>query len=308
MSSAPIAFITFNRPDSASRSFECIREAKPSVLFLVSDGAREDRPGEAELVQKTRAVGEDVDWPCEVHRIYADENLGCAHRISSAITEAFTMVDRLVVIEDDCIAHRDFFPYCDALLHEYQDDQRVMAVSGNNFQGGRFRTHASYYFSAYPHCWGWATWRDAWQKFDLSLSHWPVFRDNGFLGGICSSQKELQYWTDIFDRCHAGLIDSWAFPWTLSCWMNHGLSILPHVNLVSNIGFGRDATHTRKKGSDLSINNEPLGPLVHPKHVARHFEADQFTDSIHFSGTNHISAIKRFRRRLGITSQTKRAA
>lgn len=308
MTDSPIAFVTFNRPDSAVRSFERIREARPSKLFLVSDGPRPDRPGEAELVQQTRAVGQQVDWPCDVHPIYSEENLGCAKRISSAISEAFTQVDRLVVIEDDCVAHRDFFPYCDDLLERYADDQRIMAVSGNNFQRGHFRTHASYYFSAYPHCWGWATWRDAWEKFDLGISHWPAFRDNGFLGGICTSPQELEYWTEIFDRCHAGSIDSWAFPWTLCCWMNHGLTALPHVNLVRNIGFGQDATHTRKHSEDSTMPTESLGPMVHPKYVARHFEADQYTDTFQFSGVNRTGMIKKFRRRLGITSQRRRAA
>ena len=128
MTETPIVFVTFNRPDSAARSFESIRKARPKTLFLVSDAARGDRVGEADLVERTRRIGEQVDWPCDVHRMYATENLGCARRISSAISKALEIVDRLIILEDDCIAHHDFYDYCDALLDRYADDERVMAV------------------------------------------------------------------------------------------------------------------------------------------------------------------------------------
>ena len=305
MTQTAIAFVTFNRPEATARSFERIRQARPQTLFLVSDGPRIDRPGEAELVRETRRVAERVDWPCEVHRLYSEENLGCGRRISSAITQAFELVDRLVVLEDDCIAHRDFFPYCDALLDRYADDRRVMAVSGDNFQNGQWRTHASYYFSVYPHCWGWATWRRAWELFDHQLSHWPAFRDGGFMNAICVDEYQLENWTRLFDDCRSGKIDSWAYPWTLCCWMNHGLTALPRVNLVSNIGFDRQATHTHRKSTSAAIPTVALGPLVHPKHVVRHFEADQYTEQTVFSGVTRGGPIKRFRRRLGITSKRR---
>ncbi|MEO1526916.1 MAG: glycosyltransferase family 2 protein [Planctomycetota bacterium] len=307
MTETPLAFVTFNRPDSAARSFESIRRARPKTLFLVSDAARPDREGEDELVRRTRSIGEQVDWPCDVHRLYADENLGCARRISSAITAALELVDRLIILEDDCIAHQDFYGYCDNLLERYADDERVMAVSGNNFQRGHVRGDASYYFSAYPHCWGWATWRRAWQHFDLQLSEWPDFRDEGNLKNFCGGSEQLAYWTHTFDDCHAGRIDSWAYPWTCCCWMNHGLTALPNVNLVSNIGFNEAATHTRRKSACSELTTASLGPITHPPHVARHFQADQFSEETLFSGATRGGIIKRLRRKLGITTQRRAA-
>ncbi|MEL6110498.1 MAG: glycosyltransferase family 2 protein [Planctomycetota bacterium] len=307
MTDTPIAFVTFNRPDSAARSFESIRRARPKTLFLVSDGPRSDREGEAELVQQTRRIGEQVDWPCDVHSFYAEENLGCAKRISSAISEAFEIVDRLMVLEDDCIAHQDFYPYCDSLLERYADDQRMMAVSGNNFQRGQRRGDASYYFSVFPHCWGWATWRRAWRHFDLSLQDWPSFRDEGFLGNICNERYQHDYWTRIFNDCFDGQIDSWAYPWTCCCWMNQGLTALPNVNLVSNIGFNQAATHTRKRSNVSEMTTESLGAIVHPDRVARHFEADQFSERTIFSGATRGGVLKRLRRKLGITTQRRAA-
>ncbi len=84
---------------------------------------------------------------------------------------------------------------------------------------------------------------------------------------------------------HQGNIDSWAYPWALCCWMHHGLTAIPAVNLVSNTGFGEDATHTRRKNPIAGLPTESLGTIRHPELVARHFAADQFTDDLVFSGS-----------------------
>ncbi len=188
MFDVPIAFVFFNRPQPTQAGFERIRAARPSRLFLISDAPRAGRTGEADLVRECRRIVRGIDWPCDVQMIYADENMGCGRRISSGITQAMTEVDRLIILEDDCVPEPSFFSYCEQLLDRYEDDQRVMAISGDNFQLGTHRTNASYYFSKYPHCWGWATWRRAWQHFRLDIPAWPEFRDMMHLAGICSSR------------------------------------------------------------------------------------------------------------------------
>ena len=283
MLNVPVAFVVFNRPQPTRISFQRIREAKPSTLFVISDGPRPDRPGERELIEECREIAQQVDWDCEVTTLFSDVNLGCGRRISSGISHAMDSVDQLIILEDDCIPNPSFFPYCSELLTRYADDERVMAVSGNNFQQGIRRTDASYYFSKYPHCWGWATWRRAWQYFDLSLSDWPEFRDAGHLGSMCFHRREIEYWTKIFDEVHAGNSQSWAYPWAACCWMHHGLTAIPAVNLVSNIGFGDNATHTRKKSQIAGLPTGPIDEIVHPKAVARHYDADRFTDNLVFS-------------------------
>ncbi|QDT07919.1 hypothetical protein K227x_63480 [Rubripirellula lacrimiformis] len=296
MFDVPIAFVTFNRPDSARATFQCIQRLQPRTLFLISDGPRADRDGEAERVAQTRQVTDQIDWDCDVTRIYADDNLGCGRRISSGITQALQSVERLIVMEDDCVADASFFPFCQSVLDRYADDERVMAVSGNNFQQGRRRGDASYYFSKYPHCWGWATWRRAWQQFDLGIPDWPAFRDAGGLRSVCSSQREIQYWTEIFDKVHQGQSQSWAFPWTLATWMNHGLTVLPQVNLVRNTGFGEDATHTRKSNSTSNLPTCSIDQIQHPGWIVQDVDADQFTDNLVFSGTGGHGPLKRMER------------
>lgn len=156
-----IVFLIFNRPEETARTFAAIKAARPSTLLVVADGPRLDRAGEQELCARTRTVIDGVDWPCEVLRNFADANIGCGRRVSSGLDWAFSQVDEAVILEDDCLPDPSFFPYCDELLERYRTDERIMMVSGNNFQNGASRTWDSYYFSRLPHCWGWATWRRA---------------------------------------------------------------------------------------------------------------------------------------------------
>ena len=302
-----VAFVVFNRPESTRLSFQSIRAAQPKRLFLISDAAREHVEGEAALVQQARQIAEAVDWPCDVQRIYADHNLGCGERISSGISEAFKHVERLIVLEDDCVADPSFFDFCHNLLDRYQADERVMAVSGNNFQHGIRRTAASYYFSKYPHCWGWATWRRAWQHFRLGIPDWPRYRDEGHLASVCHSQLEIDYWIKMFNRVHQRQVNSWAIPWTLACWMQHGLTAIPAVNLVTNIGYGLQATHTHDHDSAASLPANSLSEITHPEWVFRHVEADAYTDDQVFS---RPSRENRLLRRLGrrLPKFKKRAA
>lgn len=173
----PIIFMIFNRPDTTKQAFETIRAAKPKKLLVVADGPRPGKPGEADKCAATRAIIEEVDWDCEVHRNFSDMNLGCRQRVASGITWAFSLVDKAIILEDDCLPSQSFFRYCAELLDRYEHDDRVMMVSGNNHLFGHTDVAESYYFSRYPHCWGWATWRRAWMKYDLNMSQWPELRD-----------------------------------------------------------------------------------------------------------------------------------
>ena len=289
----PIAFVVFNRPTPTAKSFEAIRSIRPSTLFLIGDAHRPDRVGEARLVEQCRELVENVDWPCQITRIYAKKNMGCGQRISTGISKAFETVDRLIILEDDCLAGPSFFSYCDELLDRFQEDQRVMCLSGNNFQAGIRRGDASYYFSKYPHCWGWATWRRAWKHFDLRIAQWPAFREQQGLLAMADRPREVEYWSKLMDQVHAGQSQSWAFPWTLACWMQHAMTVLPQVNLVSNIGFGDDATHTRRRTSVANLPVHSLGDITHATWIARNVEADIYTDDHLFSGTVRRGPLKR---------------
>lgn len=275
----PVAFLIFNRPDTTARVFEAIRQAKPPKLLVVADGPRPDRADDVEKCKAARAIIEGVDWDCEVLTNYSDVNLGCKKRVSSGLDWVFSLVEEGIILEDDCVPDPTFFRFCEELLEYYRHDWRIMVISGNNFQFGKKRTGYSYYFSVYTHCWGWATWRRAWQYYDGEMKHWSQVRDGNWLESILVESQAVKYWTKIFQTTYDNKNDSWAYRWTFSCWIQNGLTILPNVNLVSNIGFGEDATHT--SSSKSRVANLPVKeinfPLKHPPFLLRHVEADNFT-------------------------------
>ncbi len=266
----PVAVFIFNRPDLTRRVFARIAQAKPQRLLLVADGPRADRIDDAALVAATRKVVEQVDWPCEVLRNYSDTNLGCRNRVSSGLDWVFESVEEAIILEDDCLPDASFFPYCVELLERYRDNPRVMHIGGNNFWGPRVRLPHSYCFSRYAHIWGWATWRRAWKLYDRDMRQWPGPDPQDVLGRALRRRDERRYWAARFDLAKAGRIDTWDFAWLFTCWAADGVAITPRVNLVTNLGFGGDSTHTPDGGhafanmAAASIES----PLIHPPRLA----------------------------------------
>lgn len=277
----PVAFIIFNRPDTTRKVFEAIRQTRPPILLVVADGPRTDKPGEAERCAAVRRIIDGVDWPCEVLKNYSDTNLGCKKRVSSGLDWVFKTVEEAIILEDDCLPHPTFFRFCEELLEKYRDDERVAMVSGDNFQFGKRRTDYSYYFSIYPHIWGWASWRRTWNMYDVGMRTWPEIRDGGWLTDIFGDGRTARYWSDIFERTYRNEIDTWDHQLTFSLCARRSLVLLPNINLVANIGFGAGASHTSSGSFVANLPVEPmLFPLRHPPFMARDTVADRFTHGI----------------------------
>ncbi|MCJ7547022.1 MAG: glycosyltransferase family 2 protein [Deltaproteobacteria bacterium] len=278
-----IAFLVFNRPETTIRVFEEIRRARPPKLLVVADGPCADRQSEVDKCQAVRAIIDTVDWPCEVLKNYSDVNLGCKIRVSSGLNWVFDQVEEAIILEDDCLPHPTFFRFCEELLERYRDDERIVMISGDNFQSGKMRTKESYYFSRYTHIWGWASWRRAWRHYDVDMKVWPEMRDGGGLCKVLLDEKVISYWTNIFERVYNGEIDTWDYQWLFACLIQNGLSILPNVNLVSNIGFNMKATHTTRQGNFNNMRTQPMAfPLAHPPCVLRNVQADHYTETHHY--------------------------
>ena len=275
----PLVFTIFNRPEMTARVLAEIRQACPARLFVIADGPRPSQPRDAERCATARAVIEQVDWDCTVSLNYSDINLGIRQRMASGLSWVFEQVETAIVLEDDCLPHPSFFPFCEELLERYGADERVMHISGSNFQFGQRRTPYSYYFSRYNHGVGWASWRRAWQHFDVEMKLWPEVKERGVLKDILEEAQAVSNWTRAFQRVYDKQVDSWAYCWTFACWVQSGLSILPQVNLLSNIGFGPDSTHTKNPRSRFA--NMPVEalefPLRHPPFVVRDGVADRLT-------------------------------
>ncbi len=287
MSKFPIAYVIFNRPGHTRETFSVIRAQRPTKLFIIADGPRAGHPTDAQRCAETRAIVDQIDWPCEVHRNYADQNMGCKLRVSSGLDWVFEHVDAAIILEDDCVPNADFFNYCDDLLVRYAEDTSVWVVTGNNFQDGKKRGEATYYFSKYNHCWGWATWRRAWQHYRVDMPFWPAWRDSAGWLNKTSDRAERDTWTNIFDRVYRGEIDTWDYQWTACVWYYGGLTATPNVNLVTNIGFGPEATHTVTNNDQAGLPVFPLGPLTHPQKIEANARADRWVFDHNFGGLNH---------------------
>ncbi len=275
----PVVLLCFNRPEETARALRAIRAARPAKMYVIADGPRTAIAGEAERCAEVRRLATTPDWPCEVLTDFATENMGCRRRVSSGLTWAFAQSEELIILEDDCVAHLDFFRFCDELLMRYRDDARVFAISGDNFQKGPPRTANSYYFSQIFHCWGWASWRRSWNSVDLEMTDWPAVRDGGWLHDSLADRGLVNYFSRAFEETFRGLNSSWAYRASFSSLSQGRVNILPHCNLVNNIGFGPDATHTQN-ADHVARETAGLGfPLVHPSYVIADRDADRKTFS-----------------------------
>ena len=273
----PVLLVIFNRPEVSKRVFEAIRKAKPPKLFIAADGYRTDRSGEKELCELTKAAVSNVDWPCEVHHDYLDHNIGPCARVPLAIRWFFNNVERGIIFEDDCLPDPTFFSFCQELLEKYKDNKKIMHISGDNFQKGQKRGDKSYYFSHYPSAWGWATWRRAWDLYDEKMSHFPDFIKNRQINKIIpkTANGERRYWVNFFLKEYKGKFKFWDLKWVFTIWNFDALSITPNSNLITNIGFGDDASHT-KGDLGMSFPTEPIYELIHPDKIIVNEDADRF--------------------------------
>jgi hypothetical protein len=269
----PVALFLFNRPEPTRRVFSRIARQRPRTLLLVADGPR--CADDESITQAARDAVSRIDWPCDVRVNFSDQNLGCRRRMSSGIDWVFAQVPEAILLEDDCLPDDSFFPFCAELLERYRDDDRVMMISGDNFQQGRRVGEGGYYFSAITHIWGWATWRRAWKQYDVRMSRWPELRDGSLLDELLPEPRVADYFRKVLDDIHCGKVDTWDLQWQFTAWAAGGLAVLPQTNLVSNLGFGPDATHTRKATKYAQMKVEPMTfPLTHPLETIRQIEAD----------------------------------
>lgn len=275
----PILMVIFNRPETTRLVFEEIRKVRPARLYVAADGPRSHVPTDRERSDKAKEIINAVDWPCEIKTLFREENLGCGKGVSSAITWFFQHEEKGIILEDDCLPSQSFFWYCEELLDRYRDDNRVMHIGGNNFQAGwKNEKDHSYYFSRNGHIWGWATWRRAWNLYDFEISLYEKVRSLGFFDKFFLNRWEKMYRLRFFDKAIAnrGSVTYWAYQWDFCRFIHSGLSIVPVVNLVKNIGFGHDSTHTKNsKSTDAELPLEDLVfPLQHPPYVIRDLKSD----------------------------------
>lgn len=280
----PVLVIIYKRAETTRKVLEALREAKVARIFVAANAPNPGNPSEKGKVQEVRDLFDNLDWPCEVTKLYRTEHLPAKLSISTAITWFFQQVPEGIVLEDDCLVDQSFFSLAETCLEKYRDDDEVMQINASNFQFNQKRGNASYYFSRYNHIWGWAGWARSWQHFKLTPAELPEKEVFQAIDRMFSRESDRGYWKAMFRYAMSGRIDTWDYQWMFSFWLAGGKAITPNSNLVSNLGFGADATNSIS--ADSRVANLPLEslqlPISHPSARDFHDEADAYTSDEFF--------------------------
>lgn len=248
----PVAFFIFNRPGKTKRVLERISDVQPPELLVVADGPREGNTMDERDCERTREiVREGVDWECDVQRNYAETNLGLHERFKTGLRWVFETTPEAIILEDDCLPDDSFFTFCDVMLEEYRDDERVMDISGTNNLGTWKDDRQDYHFSYSGSIWGWATWRRSWEKYEPEMEHWTDPEARQRFRDVIANESQADYLEYIYQQTYEEL-DTWDYPWGFSRQLNSSLSVVPSRNLVANIGFDETATNTVDEDAEFA--------------------------------------------------------
>lgn len=278
----PVLLLAWRRPQTLRRVIEAIRPVAPARMFVACDGPRSQQAGEAELVEATRAViAHEIDWPCTIDYLYSETHQGLRRHCSRAADWFFGRVDEGIILEDDTMPHPDFFVYCATLLEKYRHDQRVWCISGDNATSIKLSAEdSSYGFVKYALPWGWATWKRCWDRYlrDYDgleeIASNPSYMKALFDGSEALSRYRLSMWRGVRDG--TSKLDSWLAAWSYTCMLNSGLTIIPAVNLISNIGYGEGGTNLTGPGGVCdSAQAFSILPLSHPRWMIRDRYAEE---------------------------------
>jgi len=295
MINTPVAFFIYNRPDLTKLSFESIAKVKPRKLFIIADGAKTRE--ESLIVEETRSIVSNIEWECEVTKNFSDQHLGCGKRVLSGLEWLFSIVEEAIIIEDDIVANESFFRFCQELLYYYKDNEHIFTIGGCNigFEGKNLKS--SYFFSKFMNMWGWATWRRAFKNIDFSMTYWEKYRESKlFRSTLGHDPLWRRFWTNVGDQIRDNKIDTWDYQWIMSQLFQGGLSIVPAVNMVKNIGYGSIATHTVNQTNTIRARvqaRDILFPLKHPD--AKEIRADRKYDQFIKSGWCDLPVKFRYR-------------
>lgn len=271
----PIIFIFFNRKKAAMETLAAIRQVKPRKLYLISDGARENKQNEKEIVADIRSTVEKyIDWECDVVKNYAATNLGCKQRVSSGISWVFSQEKMAIIVEDDVVALPSFFYFCEELLIRYQNENRIFCISGHKVYDD-YEIEDSYIFSRHPNIWGWATWRRAWNQYNDDVNDWYKIKQSKAIENFYNN-KIAKIYKNLLEKAYTGEVDTWDYIWTADVVKNDGLGIVPKTNLIRNIGFNdEEATHTKGDSPYTFVREDLQFPLTHPNEIMRNEEYDR---------------------------------
>lgn len=291
----PVLFLVFNRPNPTRKVFQAIRDAKPAKLYIAADGPRSHKPIDTALCQEVRSAVAQVDWSCHVETLFQEKNLGCKKAVFNAISWFFDNEEEGIILEDDCLPNKSFFYFCQDNLSKYRTTSDVGLVCGSYYHFDKFNHNESVYFTVNPYIWGWATWRRVWKEFDVSMPNFSLPEAKLMLRKSYITKPAQQYWLSSFRNAAEGKIDTWDYPFTWHLLSREYLHVSSTRNLISNIGYGEDATHTREKVGDYSDmpRYDVDFPLIYPPSIDRNIELDLAFEREAFKQKNSVERLLR---------------
>lgn len=305
----PILITFFVRYKTFEKVFKRIREVKPPILFLASDGPRSNFPNDIEMIKACRDIAKNIDWDCEVFRLYSETNLGLLKNTFNALDFAFSKVDRLIFLEDDILPSQSFFPYCAELLEKYENDERIHFICGMNHEGISKNIKSDYFFSQQGSIWGFALWKRTYDSFDRNLDFLADKYSVKLLEQNMESAQRVNILKSLNIQSQLITIDNKCNDFELlaaiSMLLNNRMLIIPTRNLIHCMGISDNAAHNVNSPNKLPkvIRNlfnmetyEINSALRHPIAVSRDRRYEKLV--INIMGKNDL--VRFFRRVEGI--------
>ncbi len=238
----PILLLFFNRSKNVKKLIDRLKITKPKKIFISVDGPRKNNSKDLIEIRKILEIITTINWNCEVTKNINSVNLGCKVCVTNAINWFFSKNEYGIILEDDCIPGNDFFNFCEYNLKKYKNNDKIMQISGNNFLLNDELCEASYYFSTINDIWGWATWKRAWDHYKIDISDYNYKKDYKMLLNYYKNKNIVKWMKKYFDNSIRKENDIWSTQWTYAMIKADGITIVPKVNLVKNIGFDRSGT------------------------------------------------------------------
>lgn len=284
-----VAVIFFNRTDSLKEVFEQIQRARPSELYLIQDGGREGREADQEDIRQCRKIFDDINWECQVHKNFAEKNMGCGRRVSTGINWVFEHVDKAIILEDDCIIEPSFIAFAAELLDKYENDERITMISALNHFEEWNCGNKSYFFTKTGAIAAWATWKRVWNQFDFYISDFGNPYNQKIIAESFhhkhAAKARIKNWKEIYEKGKNGeKIKYWGPQFGYLKYKLGGVCIVPSHSLSSNVGINEKATFS---GAGLEFMYKPMRqwffqktrpmefPLSHPDIIQTDVDYDK---------------------------------
>ncbi len=280
MFKVPVLLILYNRIEETHDVFQVLRTVQPTQLYVAGDAPIQGDVLDTVHVYQTRAVIQP-EWPCQVHKLWQDNHLGKSQMIYTAIKWFFDHEEEGIILFEDTVPGYDFFPYCEQLLEKYRNDKQIYSINGSYLRHRSRKRYkkrmkkglSSYFFSAYASTWGFATWKNRWSDFSLSLDQYSKDNFEQIVSPYMKKNKQKIYWINRFNIIKKQKKPHWAYQYNFHIWAHQGLCISPYLNLVTNLGFKKQ---DQRKLRRLRRNAYPIMPLTHPDSVAQDFKEDKY--------------------------------